>query len=51
MRLSGESNASVVLIQALEEFIARRSQGRIAELAGTLEWDRTYDYKRERTRN
>lgn len=51
MRLSGESSASVVLAKALEEFIARRSQGRILDLFGKFEWDASYDYKRERSRN
>lgn len=51
MRISGESSESAVLTKALEEFIARRSPKRILELAGKLEWDATYDYKRERSRN
>lgn len=51
LRISGESNESAVLTKALEEFIARRSPKRILELAGKLEWDATYDYKRERSRN
>ena len=35
---------------ALREFIARREQAGILDLAGTLEWDETYDYKEERSR-
>jgi hypothetical protein len=51
IEVSGELNASSVLTKALEEFIARRSAKRILELMGTLEWDGTYDHKRERSRN
>lgn len=51
MRLSDEPRASVVLTKALEEYIARRDPKRLLELMGKLEWDVTYDYKRERSRN
>ena len=51
MEVSGESDASTVLTQALEEFIARRSPKRILELMGKLEWDEAYDRKGERSRN
>lgn len=37
-------------MRALQEFIARRVQGRVAELLGNLEWDTSFDYKAERTR-
>jgi hypothetical protein len=36
--------------RALQEFIARRSQKRLIELMGSLEWDDSYDYKAERSR-
>ena len=51
MKVSGESSESAVLTKALEEYIARRSQKRILELCGKLDWDPTYDYKRARSRN
>lgn len=51
MEVSGESDASAVLKRALEEFIARCSPKRILELVGKLEWDGSYDHKRERSRN
>lgn len=35
---------------ALKEYVQRRSRLRILELAGTLEFDPSYDYKRERKR-
>lgn len=36
--------------RALEEFIARRRQRGMLELMGKLEWDGSYDYKKERGR-
>ena len=33
---------------ALREFIARRKQFKIFDLAGAIEYDASYDYKKER---
>ena len=49
-RVSGETTKKAAVTRALQEFIARREQRRIAELFGKLEWDTTYDYKAERSR-
>lgn len=49
-RLSGESTKKAAVTRALQEFIARREQQRVAELFGSLDWDESFDYKRERTR-
>ena len=38
-----------LLERALEEFIARRRQKRLLDLVGQLEWDRSFDYKTERS--
>jgi hypothetical protein len=35
---------------ALEEFVARRSQKKLLDVMGSLEWDANYDYKDERSR-
>ncbi len=35
---------------ALDEYIQRRKQQDILPLFGTIEYDRSYDYKKERTR-
>jgi hypothetical protein len=35
----------------LREFIARRRQKRLLDLMGKLEWDSSYDYKKERNRD
>lgn len=50
LALSGERTKKAAVTRALEEFVARRRQKRIRDLFGALEWDRSYDYKRERSR-
>lgn len=49
-RASGEATKKAAVTRALQEFIARREQRRIAELFGRLQWDGSFDYKAERTR-
>jgi hypothetical protein len=34
----------------LQEFIARREQRKFIDLMGKLEWDKSYDYKADRSR-
>ncbi|MEO8135308.1 MAG: type II toxin-antitoxin system VapB family antitoxin [Betaproteobacteria bacterium] len=48
--VSGEKTKKAAVTRALEEFIARRSQKRLIELMGKLQWDDTFDYKAERSR-
>lgn len=48
--LSGEPTKKAAVTRALQEFIARREQRRVAELFGKLDWDSSYDYKAERSR-
>lgn len=48
--VSGERTKKAAVTMALQEFIARREQRRVLDLMGKLEWDTSYDYKRERTR-
>ena len=50
VQVSGEKTKKAVVTRALQEFIARREQRRIADLMGTLEWDESFDYKAERSR-
>ena len=49
-RVSGEATKKAAVTRALQEFIARREQRRVAELFGKLDWDSAYDYKSERAR-
>jgi Arc/MetJ family transcription regulator len=48
--LSGERTKKAAVTKALQEFIARRQQRRLLELFGKLEWDKSFDYKAERSR-
>jgi Arc/MetJ family transcription regulator len=50
VQMSGEKTKKAAVTRALEEFIARRSQRRLVELMGKLEWDDSFDYKAERSR-
>jgi hypothetical protein len=50
VEVSGERTKKAVVTKALEEFIARREQRRIADLLGKLDWDESFDYKAERSR-
>ena len=50
VKVSGEKTKKAAVTRALEEFVARRSQKRLIELMGKLEWDETFDYKVERSR-
>jgi hypothetical protein len=48
--VSGERTKKAAVTRALQEFIARRSQKRLLELMGKLEWDEAFDYRKERSR-
>lgn len=50
LEVSGERTKKAAVTRALEEFIARRSQKKLLDLMGKLEWDSSFDYKAERTR-
>lgn len=50
LELSGEPTTKAAVTLALKEFVARRAQRKLADLFGKLEWDTTYDYKVERSR-
>ena len=50
LAVSGESTKKAAVTKALEEFIARREQAKILDLVGSLEWDDSFDYKAERSR-
>jgi hypothetical protein len=50
VEVSGERTKKAAVTRALQEFISRREQRRVAELMGKLEWDDSFDYKAERSR-
>ena len=50
LEVSGERTKKAAVTRALEEFIARRRQKALVGLMGKLEWDESFDYKKERSR-
>ena len=50
LKVSGERTKAAAVTKALQEFVARRRQKAMLELAGKLEWDAEYDYKKTRSR-
>ena len=50
LEVSGERTKKAAVTRALEGFIARRRQKSLVELMGKLEWDKSFDYKAERSR-
>ncbi len=50
LEVSGERTKRAAVTKALEEFIARRRQKKLLDLLGKLEWDQSYDYKADRSR-
>ena len=48
LAIGGQKTRKAVIDRALREYIARREQSRIRELFGQLDWDESYDYKRQR---
>ena len=50
LRVSGEKTKKAAVTKALKEFVARREQAGIAKFFGKLQWDPSYDYKKERSR-
>jgi hypothetical protein len=50
LKVSGEKTKRAAVTRALEEYIARRSQKRLIDLMGKLQWDKSFDYKAERSR-
>jgi Arc/MetJ family transcription regulator len=50
VKVSGEKTKKAAVTRALEEFITRRTQKRLVDLMGKLEWDESFDYKAERSR-
>jgi Arc/MetJ family transcription regulator len=50
LKVSGERTKKAAVTKALEEFVARRSQKKLLDLMGSLEWDDSFDHKAERSR-
>ena len=50
LKIGGRTTKKDTVTEALQEYIARRKQARLADLFGTVEYDRAYDYKKQRGR-
>jgi Arc/MetJ family transcription regulator len=49
-RIGGHRTKKAAVTQALEEYIQRRRQLEVLELAGQIEFDPRFDYKAQRRR-
>ncbi len=45
LELGGQRTKRAVVEEALQEYVMRRKQLQIVELFGTIDYDKTYDYK------
>ena len=50
LRVGGHRTKKDTVNEALHEYIQRRHQAKIVEIFGTVEFDRGYDYKKQRRR-
>ncbi len=50
LRLGGHKTKRQTVNEALTEYIQRRKRLRLRELSGKIDFDPSYDYKRERQR-
>ena len=50
VRVGGHRTKKATVTEALEEYVRRRKQARILKLFGKIEFEPTYDYKRQRRR-
>ena len=48
--IGGRRTKKEAVTEALREYIARRRQAQVARLFGTIDFDPSYDYKRQRRR-
>ena len=47
-KIGGHRTKKATVTEALEEYINRRKQTRIVDLFGKVDFDPTYDYKKQR---
>lgn len=49
-KAGGHRTKKATVTEALEEYIQRRKQAKIVRLFGTIDFDKGYDYKKQRRR-
>ena len=50
LKVGGKATKKDTVTEALQEYIGRRRQARIADLFGTIDYDPKHDYKKHRRR-
>ena len=50
-KIGGHRTKKDTVNEALREYIQRRQQTKVVDLFGTIEFDRSYDYKKQRRRS
>ncbi len=50
LRIGGHRTKKETVTEALQEYIRRRKQMNVIELFGKIDFDPTYDYKKQRRR-
>lgn len=50
-RIGGHKTKKEAVTAALDEYIRRRKQMKIVKLFGTIDYDKDYDYKKNRMRD
>ncbi len=50
LRVGGHRTKKATVTEALEEYVRRRKQAEVIELFGQIDFDPTYDYKKQRRR-
>jgi Arc/MetJ family transcription regulator len=50
LRIGGKATKKETVTEALQEYINRRKQAGVLDLFGAVEYDPTYDYKKQRRR-
>ena len=51
LKLSGKKTKREAVTAALEEYVRHRKQQRVLDLFGAIEYDKDFDYKKQRSRS
>ena len=50
LKIGGKATKRETVNEALQEYVNRRKQAGVLDLFGSVDYDRTYDYKKQRRR-
>lgn len=50
LKIGGKSTKKATVTEALEEYISRRKQARVLDLFGSIDYEKGYNYKKQRRR-